>query len=248
MRYHSRNCAPIPRHERHPPVTPSNNAPKPDTGERFDAMQKLYNDSFETYGDHPGALLTPKGRGELRYSVVPEILGPDGGRLLDYGCGLGYLFETLRALGQPVTYHGVDMMQSFVDACRNKFGSEARFDTIDPQHPLEGCYDVIFASGVFNLQSHSDPAVSKRYAFDRIADLFALTEGALICDFPSGYVDFQQDGAQHFEVGEVADICVSTLSRRFVIRHDILPYEFTLIAWKDDHITRPQNIFSVDIV
>lgn len=209
-------------------------------------MQKLYRDSFQTYGDNPGALMTPKGRGELRYSMVPEILNGVGRRLLDYGCGLGYLFETLRRLDQPVSYHGVDMMPSFVEACRNKFGSEARFDTIDPTHPLEGRYDVVFASGVFNLQSHTDPAVSKRYAFDRIVDLFTLTEGALICDFPSGYVDFQQDGAQHFEVAEVADFCVSKLSRRFVVRHDILPYEFTLIAWKDDRIARPQNVFSVD--
>ena len=138
------------------------------------------------------------------------------------------------------------MMPSFVEACRNKFGSDARFDAIDPRHPLEGRYDVVFASGVFNLQSHADPAVSKRYAFDRIIDLFTLTEGALICDFPSGYVDFQQDGAQHFRLAEVADFCVSKLSRRFIIRHDILPYEFTLIAWKDDRIARPQNIFAVD--
>lgn len=213
---------------------------------RFDTIQELYTSSFEAFGDHPGALMTPKGRGELRYSVVPEVLGPNGGRLLDYGCGLGYLFETLEKSGQPVTYHGVDMMPSFVDACRAKFGGRAQFDVIDPEHPLEGTYDVVFASGVFNLQSHADPVVSKRYAFERIAALFERANVALICDFPSHYVDFQQEHAQHFTLGEVADFCVSRLSRRFVLRHDILPYEFTLVVWKDDAIARPQNIFAVD--
>ncbi len=233
-------------------MTPPESDPKhlpdgqSDGSAQFETIQNLYTSSYEVYGDHPGALMTPKGRGELRYSAVPEVLGPDGGSLLDYGCGLGYLFETLSKSGLPVAYHGVDMMQSFVDACRAKFADRAQFDVIDPEHPLEGAYDVVFASGVFNLQSHADPAVSKRYAFERIAELFERANTALICDFPSQYVDFQQENAQHFTVGEVADFCVSRLSRRFVVRHDILPYEFTLVAWKDDRIARPQNIFAVN--
>ena len=68
----------------------------------------------------------------------------------------------------------------------------------------------------------------------------------MICDFLSPFVDFKQDQAQHFEMDEVARFCSSQLTRRFVLRHDLLPYEFTLIAYRQEDIKRPENCFSVD--
>lgn len=66
-------------------------------------------------------------------------------------------------------------------------------------------------------------------------------------DFLSAFVDFQQDGGMHFGVDEIASFCVRDLSRRFQIRHDLLPYEFTLIAHRDGAVKHPESIFAADL-
>ena len=75
----------------------------------------------------------------------------------------------------------------------------------------------------------------------------SLTKKVFICDFPSEFVDFKQPNSQHFKVKETIDFIVKNLSRRFQLRHDILPYEMTVIVYKDDCIKRPESAFSVDL-
>jgi hypothetical protein len=94
---------------------------------------------------------------------------------------------------------------------------------------------------------HSDETESKGYAYAKLKELYAQTNQLLVCDFLSDYVDFKQEGAQHFSVEEISRFCYENLSRKFQIRHDVLPYEFTLIVWKDASIKRPDNVYMSDI-
>ncbi len=206
----------------------------------------MYLDGFQRHGDSPHALLTPKGRNELRFRAIsPFVLRP-GVRVLDYGCGLGYLWDYLQRQGNKVDYTGIDMLPEFVEACRNKHGNHAHFELLDVRTPIREKYDVVFASGVFNLRSDTDDTRSREYALDRLEELFNAAGEVLVCDFLSSYVDFVQEDGQHFNPGIITDFCAKRLSRRFMIRHDLLPYEFTLIAWRDGAIHRPDNIFEVD--
>ena len=81
------------------------------------------------------------------------------------------------------------------------------------------------------------------YAFSKMKELYECSKQLFIIDFPSQYVDFIQPKAQHFKINEVTDFCINNLSRKFIIHHDKLPYEFTLVAWRNDKILRPINIF-----
>ncbi len=216
--------------------------------DRFEHIKSLYRSSYIQHGDTPSALLTPKGRNELRYRAVLPHLNRGGLSLLDFGCGLGYLLDYLNRVAPSVQYTGVDLTPEFVSACRQKFDPSAKFHHLDPHSPLSDQYDVVFASGVFNLKSHSDPLQSLDYAYSRIQQLFSACNEVLICDFMTSYVDFTQDEAQHFSPGAIADLCATRLTRRFMIRHDLLPYEFTLVAWKDDSIRRPDNAYEVDLL
>jgi len=213
--------------------------------DRLDYIKSLYGASYRTYGDSPSSLLTPKGRNEIRFRAIDPFVIDAGTRVLDYGCGLGYLYKYLHMRGQQVDYTGYDIVPDFVQACAEKY-PEASFKQIDALGEIAGEFDVVFASGVFNLRTHSDAADSKAYAFDRISALFAQAQKVLVCDFPSAFVDFEQSGAQHFSPGEIAEFCYRRLGRRFQVRHDLLPYEFTLIVWRDDAIKRPDNVFAVD--
>jgi SAM-dependent methyltransferase len=213
--------------------------------ELFNEIKRMYGDSFQKHGDSPTSLLTPKGRSSLRFRAIDPFIGNGPCSVFDYGCGLGYLREYLKDQADNLKYTGVDIMPEFIQACRAKF-PDSEFLQMEPQHPLTGAYDVVFSSGVFNLQTHCDSQKSKAYAFERVQSLFQMAKDVLICDFMSTLVDFQQPGAQHFSPAELSDFCYANLGRRFQIRHDLLPYEMTLIVWRDQAIKRPENVYEVD--
>jgi len=205
----------------------------------------MYLKSFVQHGDTPAALLTPKGRGDLRFRSVDPFVNSDGISILDYGCGLAYFYSYLLNLNRSVEYTGVDIMPEFIEACRRKF-PKGTFHTLDPMERVPGVYDIVFASGVFNIRTHTDRDESKDYAFSRLKYLFSICKEVLICDFLSPFVDFEQKDSQHIPVSEVTEFCASHLSRRFIIRHDLLPYEYTLVALKNDGVRRPGNFFEAD--
>lgn len=213
--------------------------------DKFDHIRQLYRESYEVNGDSPSSLLTPKGRNELRFRAVAPLIDGPGASILDYGCGLGYLYDYLSALDPSIKYTGVDILPEFIQACAEKYPT-ATFSQISAHEDVSGTYDIVFSSGVFNLATHDDPKDSKNYAFERLEHLFGLTRKVLVCDFLSTLVDFVQPGAQHFSIAEISSFVTAKLGRKFQIRHDLLPYEQTLIVFKNDGIVRPQNIYVED--
>ena len=213
--------------------------------EGFEEIKGMYVEALQRHGDSPASLLTPKGRSHLRFRAIKEQVNKNGLKILDYGCGLGYLYDDLSKTKFSFEYTGIDMVPQFIDSCKSKY-PKACFDVIDPTRPICGEYDIVFASGVFNLMTHESEMISKEYALKRIEYLFSLTNDILVCDFLSSLVDFKQSKAQHFSPSEIVEFCSNKLSRRFQLRHDLLPYEMTLIVWKNDEIYRPDNIYSAD--
>ena len=213
--------------------------------EGFEEIKGMYVEALRRHGDSPASLLTPKGRSHLRFRAIKEQVNKNGLKILDYGCGLGFLYDYLSKTKFSFEYTGIDIVPQFIDSCKSKY-PKACFDVIDPTRPICGEYDIVFASGVFNLITHESEIISKEYALERIEYLFSITNKILVCDFLSSLVDFKQYKAQHFSPSEIVDFCSNKLSRRFKLRHDLLPYEMTLIVWKNDEIHRPDNIYSSD--
>ena len=213
--------------------------------EGFEEIKGMYVEALRRHGDSPASLLTPKGRSHLRFRAIKEQVNKNGLKILDYGCGLGFLYDYLSKTKFSFEYTGIDIVPQFIDSCKSKY-PKACFDVIDPTRPICGEYDIVFASGVFNLITHESEITSKEYALERIEYLFSITNKILVCDFLSSLVDFKQYKAQHFSPSEIVEFCSNKLSRRFKLRHDLLPYEMTLIVWKNDEIHRPDNIYSSD--
>jgi 2-polyprenyl-3-methyl-5-hydroxy-6-metoxy-1,4-benzoquinol methylase len=71
--------------------------------DNFEKIRSLYKDGYRQHGDSPKALLTPKGRNSLRYRAIDSFVVDKGIRVLDYGCGLGYLYGYLLEQGREVS-------------------------------------------------------------------------------------------------------------------------------------------------
>lgn len=213
----------------------------------FDEIRNLYTKSHVEHGDTPAALLTPKDRHEQRFRPILEMLQSHNVKsLLDYGCGLGQLRAYLDEMNVNIEYTGWDITPSFIMSCQSRFGTASRFEIVDPEAQPSEHFDMVVCSGVFNLSISDDLNESLEYVLKRIEQLLSITDEVFICDFLSSFVDFKQDRAQHIQIEKIAHWLVSCGHRRFVFRHDVLPYEYTVIVYKDDLVDKVRNVYFED--
>jgi len=210
----------------------------------FEQIRGSYAEAHKQYGDTSAAQFTPKGRHEERFRPAIELLKRGSFRsILDYGCGLGFLLEHLIAEGVPIEYTGWDITPSFISSCNRRFGSIGNFKVIDPLAPLSGSFDAVVCSGVFNLSTSQDSSASLEYVRTRLASLLSIAREFLLCDFLSPYVDFTQPDAQHIDPSTVVGWLIDLGFRRFQIRHDLLPYEYSILVFRNSQIIRPKNVY-----
>ena len=90
---------------------------------------------------------------QIRFKVLTDNIDLESKSILDVGCGLGDLLSFLTEQGINVKYTGVDVLSEMIDSAK-KFHPKSDFYKInifkDDISNL-GQYDVIYASGTFNL-------------------------------------------------------------------------------------------------
>jgi len=152
-----------------------------------------------------------------------------GKSLLDVGCGLGDLWGHLQVCGIAVAYTGVDLLEEMVAAARKRH-PDARFicadvfgeDVFEPES-----FDVVFISGVFNLdlgnnEAFLEAAIPRLRELAREAVVFNLLHRRSRDDDPRY---FYYDPGRVTAMLERHDCDVELLD-------DYLPQDFTIICWK----------------
>jgi len=162
----------------------------------------------------------------LRFAVLADVGGLHGASLLDVGCGLGDLYAFLREAGIQADYTGCDLSSRMIEAARAKH-PEARFltgDVLSPDFPApHQTFDFVLASGIFALP------VGDETAYRRIvARLFALCRRAAAFNMISTHVDYREAYLHYSDPGEMLTFCRREVTPWVALRHDYLPYEFTV--------------------
>lgn len=88
-----------------------------------------------------------------RFEILLDNLSLENKKILDVGCGLGNLYGYLIERGVSAHYTGVDLLQTMVDLAVQKY-PDGRFlclDLFQGDFFAPNSFDVIFASGIFNL-------------------------------------------------------------------------------------------------
>ena len=88
-----------------------------------------------------------------RFRVLIENVNLEGKTVLDVGCGCGDLFDMLNDEGISTRYTGIDILEGMVEKAR-ELHSDGRFlcgDIFRDSSACEESYDVVFTSGIFNL-------------------------------------------------------------------------------------------------
>ena len=201
-----------------------------------------YKDAFRRHGNSLAAMLIPKDRQEERFDSLTRPFPRGGFSVLDYGCGLAHLKKYLDARTTGVAYTGVDVVEDFIEENRRAH-SEAEFHHISSVEDVQGSYDFTVLCGVFNLRYGDDEAVHRDIMHGTLTKLFERTRVALCINFLSSYVDFQSPDAYHQDPLEMYAWARDALSPRLILDHGFMPYEFSLIIFRDATILRPQHVY-----
>jgi len=85
-----------------------------------------------------------------RFKVLLNIGVENGETILDYGCGLGALYEYMTNHYDDFGYIGVDINQDFINKCKQKY-PKATFKKIEDITDIKSKYDWFIASGAFTV-------------------------------------------------------------------------------------------------
>jgi len=128
------------------------------------------------------------------------------------------------------SYTGLDIVDPFIESNRIRF-PEARFDKVDIfRAPLDVFEpDIVFMSQVFNNKYKDSD--NEEIAREAIRRFFAIARVGLAIDFMTSYVDYTEAELYYFSPEKIVAFA-KTLTRMVALRHDYLPFEFTLFLYK----------------
>lgn len=211
--------------------------------EDIDSYVDRYERRLEKFGYSPETLGWGKGgRQEIRFSVLSSIVFEEKhSSVLDVGCGFGDLATFLRDRGWTGSYTGVDLVPGLLSVARERHPRE-KFLHLDASAGLDSVsvHDFVICSGALNAKLQNGDNESHVEKMLRV--MLDRSRIAVAVDFMSTWVDYQHPDAWHCDPSWLLDL-VRRLGRRHILRFDYMPYEFSLILFKNQH-KNSQNIYS----
>ena len=218
-------------------------------GEKEETIRR-YEERLQKYGATVKALgWMDKERQYMRFVILSEMGNLNDCSILDIGCGFGDFYEFLKMSGVSVKYTGYDISLKLIEIDKERH-PEATFEVKDI---LEGSsnkkFDYVVSSGVLNTRLSDNEEVLKRMIIECFelcnigvaVNMMSNYVDYLAVNMMSNYVDYQGESLFYYSPEKVFTFC-KTLTRRVTLRHDYMPYDFTVYFYKDDSINK-RNIF-----
>ena len=204
-----------------------------------------YEKLLKKYAYSPQALGWGKhGRQEIRFRILTEpVLRYPNSTVLDVGCGFGDLYSYLINHQWTGRYVGIDIVPGLLNVAREKHPNVEfiELDITESEGKLS-TFDFVLASGILNAKLSFED--NKDHISKVIQSMVMHCRVAACVDFLSSYVDYQKTESWHTDPGWVFKIA-KNLSRRIILRHDYMPFEFCIIIYKNDRI-QSNNTFDVN--
>lgn len=175
----------------------------------------------------------------IRFKNLIQIGNLNNTSVLDLGCGFGDLYDFLSEQNIQVEYTGYDISPKIIEVAiemHPNLNFEVKDILIDK---IDNKFDYILESGIFNWK------LTNNYAFVKkmIKKCFDLCNIGLAFDMMSSYVDFYDEKLFYYDPVKIFKFC-KKLSKRIVLKHDYMPYEFIIYIYKIDEIDN-ENVFKV---
>ena len=180
-----------------------------------------------------GSAATQHARFQVLANVLRETPAvadlPGGPRLLDAGCGLADLLPFLEQRGQRVRYVGADLTPAILKEARRR-QPDANLVLTDlfaaPPFPRQA-FDVVFASGIFNLNLGNNDAFVQR----AVPALMQLAADGVVANFLHAGATVKHAHCHYYEPAALMAALTGT-GYRLECREGYLDHDFTLVVWR----------------
>lgn len=189
----------------------------------------FFNKNLMLHGDRPEAVRwTPKGQ-VFHYEAMLDIGNINGTKILDFGCGKGDFYKFLKDKDIDVEYHGYDINEKLITLAKQKYpGTDFRVFDLD-KDTLNEKFDYIFLCGVFNLKVEGIDEMIK----DTLKKLFKNCRIGLAFNALSAHNPIKDFELHYTSPEEILKFALTNLSSSVSLRHDRIPYDFTLFVYKN---------------
>lgn len=187
-----------------------------------------YRDLLLKHGDGPQAVQSSAEGSRFRADKLMEVGDLTGRRVLDLGCGIGYLYERLAGRFKGIDYTGIDIVaESIAFAARKYPGVRFLCRDILAEKP-EGKFDYVLVNGVFNNAIPDSSSFLK----ELVEAAFDLCETAVGFNFISTLVNFRSPEMAYHDPLEVLAFCLQKLSRKVIMHHHYARCDVSVFVYR----------------
>jgi SAM-dependent methyltransferase len=206
-------------------------------------MMTMYQERWTKYGHSAQALGWTKGKQPIRFDVLLSNLALENKSFLDVGCGFGDLNIALQKRCTAYQYYGIDIMPDFVKEATAYYGNKNVHFEIGNfiSKEFSDTFDYVIASGIFNFKLNDGD--NYEYIRSTLVKMFSLSKEAVSVDFLSDRVNFQHKHSFHSNPEKILSIAFE-ISKNVQLRHDYMPFEFSLKLFKDDSYAEQDTVFN----
>ncbi len=200
-----------------------------------------YEECYKMHGDNHKGVDWPKEEDvEKRYKVMLDIMRFDDSQkenasVLDFGCGLGHMYDYMRKEKIQAEYEGLDISNVFVSKCQEKY-PEVKFHTKNllesKEEKLDRNYDYIILNGVLTEKRTLSYEEMFEYFKELIKKVYQFCDCGIAFNVMSKDVDWEREDLFHLPLNELSHFLTKDVSRDFIIRYDYGLYEYTVYVYK----------------
>jgi len=195
----------------------------------YDYYQQL----FDKHGISPKSVGwgSKEGKQSTRFEILCQIGDISNSTILDVGCGFGDLFGYLCFKKIKMKYYGIDINNNLIDMGK-KIYPTSHLECRDFEiKKFNRKFDWVLSSGITSHGSNYSHLTSI------MKEMFRICKKGFSMNFVSDNVDYKTKDLFYSSPEKIISI-VKLMTNRFVLKHDYMPYEFTVYAYKNNTKTK----------
>ena len=193
-------------------------------------IKDFFNKLVEKHGYSPKSLAYSGEKSQkIKFNIVTEVGIEDNCSVLDVGCGFGDYFNYLKQKGiKNVKYCGIDISNKIVDFAKekNSLANVIQGNVLDLSDDEK--YDYVISLG-FNCVKTGTNWETLTQVLDK---MWKLSKKGIAYNAVSTFSETSPRKIYFVSPAKVIDYIMTNLTYKVVFRHDYMPHDFTIFAYK----------------
>ena len=193
-------------------------------------VKDFFNKLVEKHGYSPKSLAYSGEKSQkIKFNIVTEVGIEDNCSVLDVGCGFGDYFNYLKQQGiKNVKYCGIDISNKIVDFAKEKNSSVNVIQGNVLDFLNDEKFDYVISLGL--------NCVKTGYNWETLTQLldkmWKLSKKGIAYNAVSTFSETSPRKIYFVSPAKVIDYIMTNLTYKVVFRHDYMPHDFTIFAYK----------------